>query len=90
MQGDESVMPLYRGRGEQSAQSVESQLKVSRYLAVHNESISSIKMIDGFASLAISNICFTNFSLSPVGRDRKDRDRIDRYASISSRVSSSP
>jgi hypothetical protein len=55
-----------------------SQSKVSRYLAVHNESISSIKMIDGFASLAISNICFTNFSLSPVGQDRKDRDRIDR------------
>jgi hypothetical protein len=70
MLGDESVMSLYRGRGEQ--------LKVSRYLAVHNESISSMKMIDGFASLAISNICFTNFSLSPVGRDQEDRDRIDR------------
>ena len=72
-------------RIEGGGSSPHSQLKVSRYLAVHNESISSIKMIDGFASLAISNICFTNFSLSPVGRDREDRDRIDRYASISRR-----
>jgi hypothetical protein len=33
--------------------------------AVHSESISSMKIIDGLASRAISNICLTSFSLSP-------------------------
>lgn len=47
---------------------------IFNYLAVHNESISSINIIDGLASRAISNICLTNLSLSPCHFETRSED----------------
>jgi hypothetical protein len=42
--------------------------------AVQRESISSMKIIDGFDSRAISNICLTSLSLSPCHLETKSED----------------
>jgi hypothetical protein len=52
--------------------------------AVHSESISSMKMMEGFASRAISNICRTSFSLSPCHLlTRSDEDMAKKVESAS-------
>lgn len=54
------------------------------YRDVHSESISSMKMIDGFDSLAISNICRTSLSDSPCHLDtRSDEDMAKNVLSAS-------
>ena len=58
----------------------------------HNESISSMKMIEGFRSRAISNRFFTSFSLSPCHLEMRSDDDTEKNvesASVATALASS-
>lgn len=53
-------------------------------LEPHNESTSSINIIDGFCSLARVNSCFTNLSLSPIHLETKSEEETEKKVELAS------